>query len=106
MNTKNTKFTTLEHQLFTWEDWDEIGVDDLSFQNITLVSKIGQFEPGTKLSTAFFLSSQSLLILMNEKNEEFIFKLNLSVGEMVDPASLKESAPVDAILEDRFDILI
>jgi hypothetical protein len=72
---------TLEHQLFTWEGWDEMQVGDLQFHDVTLTVQVGEHPAGTKFPAAFLVGSQSMLILMNEQDEEFAYDLKLSVGE-------------------------
>jgi hypothetical protein len=74
------KRETLEHQLFTWEDWEEDGPMDLQFTKVTLVAQMGDFPIGTKFKAGVFYGSQSLLILMDEKEEEHYFDLRVSVG--------------------------
>lgn len=72
---------TLEHQFFTWEGWDEMQTGDLQFHDVTLIAQVGEHPVGTKFPAAFFIGSQSMLVLMDEQDEEFAYDLKISVGE-------------------------
>jgi len=74
---------TIEHQLFDWEGWDQVGGMDLFFYNVTLKVKIGQFEAGTKLPGAALLIESSILSLVDQNNVEHAFELTLNVGAPV-----------------------
>jgi hypothetical protein len=78
-------FPSLDGQLFTWEDWHEEGPLSMQFNEVTLKVAIGEWPAGTKFPAAFILGETSLLVLIDENQEEHGFKLNLSVGEKVDP---------------------
>lgn len=72
---------TFENQLFAWEGWDEMEVGDLQFHDVTLVAQVGEHAIGSKFPTAFLIGSKSMLVLMNDKDEEFAYDIKLSVGE-------------------------
>jgi hypothetical protein len=91
---------SIEKQLFVWENFDEFDVGDLQFYDVTLSVPIGEFPVGTKFPCAFLLVSQSLLSLVDEKEQEHLFALNISVGEKLDP---KELYPEDTSLSCEDD---
>jgi hypothetical protein len=72
---------SFEHQLFTWDGWDEMEVGDLQFHHVTLIAQVGEHPAGTKFPAAFLIGSKSMLVLMNEKDEEFAYDLKVSVGD-------------------------
>jgi len=78
---------TLEHQLFAWENWDEVNTGDLQFYDVTLVSQVGEYPVGTKFPAAFFLNSQSLLVLVDDKNQEHAYPIVITLGPKVEPHS-------------------
>jgi hypothetical protein len=82
---------TLEHQLFTWDSWDEMEVGDLQFHDVTLITEVGEHAVGSQFPTAFLIGSQSMLVLMNEKDEEFAYELKLHVGERLPPVVWEHS---------------
>ena len=43
---------TLEQQIFSWEDWDELDVGDLIFYDVTLKVPVGEFPAGTHFAYA------------------------------------------------------
>jgi len=82
---------TLEHQLFTWDGWDEMQTGDLQFHDVTLIAQIGEHPAGTKFPAALFIGSQSMLVLMDDKDEEFAYDLSLKVGERLAPVAREHS---------------
>lgn len=72
---------TLEHQLFTWEGWDQMDTADLQFHDVTLLVQVGEHVAGTKFPAAYLLGSQSMLVLMDDKDEEFAYNLKVSIGD-------------------------
>ena len=76
---------TFEHQLFSWENWDEMDTNDLQFYDVTLKVQVGEHAVGTEFPVAFILGSQSMLVLMNEEDEEFAYDLKVSVGDKLEP---------------------
>jgi hypothetical protein len=81
-----SELPTLDAQLFDWEEWNDEGPLSMQFSGVTLKVQVGEFAVGTKFPFAFILGERSLLVLIDEKQEEHGFKLNLSVGEKVDPS--------------------
>lgn len=61
--------STIEHQLFTWESWDELGVGDLYFYDVTFVADVGPFKVGDTASGVSMLLSQSKIEVYDEKDE-------------------------------------
>jgi hypothetical protein len=76
--------TPLENQIFSWDNWNETGPMSMQFMNVELKVRIGEFAAGTKFPFAFILGESSLLLLIDEKNEQHYFALNLTVGERVE----------------------
>lgn len=83
---------TFEHQLFTWEGWDQLDTADLQFYDVTLTVQVGDHPAGTKFPVAFVLASQSMVVLMDDKDEEFAYELKLSVGDRLTPATHEHEA--------------
>ena len=75
----------LDSQLFDWEGWNDEGPLSMQFAGVTLKVAVGEFTAGTKFPFAFILGEHSLLVLIDEDKKEHGFRLNLSVGERVDP---------------------
>jgi hypothetical protein len=76
---------TMEHQLFTWDGWDVMQTGDFQFYDVTLLVQIGEHPVGTKFPAAFLIGTQSMVVLMNDKDEEFAYPIQLSVGERLPP---------------------
>ena len=72
---------------------------DIFFYGITLKVPLGDFPAGTEFPSAFWMGSQSALSVMDEQDQEYIFVLNVSVGEKIDTASfyedMEEETPSD-----------
>lgn len=79
-----SELPTLDGQLFEWEEWNDEGPMSMQFANVTLKVQVGDFPVGTKFPFAFILGERSLLVLIDEQQEEHGFQLNLTVGEKVD----------------------
>ena len=79
---------TIENQLFDWETWDANSPGDLQFGDVTLKVQIGEFPAGTKFQSAFWIGTNSLLVLMDDKDQEHLYDLKVSVGEKVDPDTI------------------
>lgn len=77
--------TSFDNQLFTWEKYNPDGPNDMQFANVELKVQVGSFPAGTKFPFALLLGSVSLLVLIDEKDEEHGFDLKLNVGEKVEP---------------------
>ena len=77
---------SLEHQLFTWEQWDE-GMDagDMQFYKVELLTQVGEFPVGTKFPRAYMATSGSFVVFLDENNQDHIFELNVSVGKKLTP---------------------
>jgi hypothetical protein len=78
----------MENQLFTWDGWDDAGVSDVQFYDVTLIVPVGEFPIGTKFPTAFWMGSQSLLSLIDSEEKEHLYEIKAFVGEKIDPATL------------------
>jgi len=76
---------SLDGQLFEWKDWYEEGPLSMQFVDVTLKVQVGDFPAGTRLPAAFIMGEQSLLVLIDDEHEEHGFRLNVSVGEKVEP---------------------
>jgi len=87
---------TLEHQLFTWEDWNDEGPMSMQFSNVTLKVPVGDYPAGTTFPHAFILGEASLLVLVDDEDEEHGFELNVSVGRAVQPEELGHGSGHDA----------
>ncbi len=84
-----SKFETLDSQLFTWDGWDSEGPMSMQFTDVTLKVQVGDYPVGAKFPFAFLLGEMSLLVLVDDQQEEHAFRLGLSVGEKVDPSELQ-----------------
>lgn len=80
---------TLDHQLFSWEGVDLMDTADLQFYDVELKVPVGEYPAGTKFKAAFMLVSASMLILMDDKEEQHAYELKASVGEKIDLDTLK-----------------
>lgn len=76
--------TSLENQIFTWENWSEEGPMSMQFANVELTVPVGDFPAGTKFPFAFILGDDSLLVLVDDQDQEHTFDLKVSVGDKVD----------------------
>jgi hypothetical protein len=85
----STEIQTLDNQIFTWEDWDSEGPLSMQFSKVTLKVQVGDYPVGTKFPHAFLLGESSVLVLVDDQDEEHGFRLNLSVGERVEPEALQ-----------------
>jgi hypothetical protein len=87
MNTslpKNERIN-LEHQLFTWEEWDDMGSMSYQFYNVELVVPVGDFPIGTKFDIAYMDGDNSTVSFMNTGDNHInIFELHLSVGKKIE----------------------
>lgn len=81
----STEREPLENQIFSWEEWNEEGPMAMQYGDVELKVQVGEFPAGTKFPAAFLLGEQSLLVLIDDKQEEHGFALKLSVGEAVQP---------------------
>lgn len=75
----------MEKLLFSWGGWDG-DVEMMSFYNVVLKVKIGEYQPGEIFSSAFisYLNGElSLYRNLSDENPEAIFKLSFLVGERV-----------------------
>lgn len=73
----------LEHQIFTWEGWDDFGVMSPTFYNVTLVVPIGPFPVGHKFASAIIDGVKSTITFIDEKETSLSFDLRLSVGPFI-----------------------
>ena len=83
----STKHTALDEQLFTSEAFAQLPGAALGaqFKDVTLKTKVGEFEAGTKFAFAILLGDASALILIDEARNEHAFRLGVSVGEAIPP---------------------
>jgi hypothetical protein len=73
----------LEHQIFTWEGWDDFGVMSPTFYNVTLVVPIGPFPVGHKFASAIIDGEKSTITFVDEKETNLSFDLKMSVGSFI-----------------------
>lgn len=89
----------LEQQIFKNEGWDDNGPMCPQFYKVELLIQVGEFPPGTKFPVAFFNGDASTLSFMDEKDEEHIFEMHLSLGRKITmaeyEASREDNSPVD-----------
>ena len=74
--------TTLEQQLFSWDNWDEAGPMNVQFIDVVLRVPCGEFPIGEKFETAFFEGEISRLTLYRN-GESYEFSLVLSIGKQL-----------------------
>ena len=89
---------TLEVQLFSWIDWDEIAPADLSFYEVVLKVPIGEFPAGTKFPEAVWIGSKSALVLIDEDDTEHFFELKISIGQKLQESDLLDETDDPAVL--------
>lgn len=97
--------SSLDGQLFTCEAWRPAlgGVLNAEFKGLTLKSKIGDYEAGTKFPFALLMGDASALILIDEANKEHAFRLSVSVGEELDLEQFKSDLEVAAAEDEACD---
>lgn len=83
----SNKHTALDEQLFTSDAFAQVGGALLGaqYKDVTLTTKVGEFEAGSKFAFAVLLGDASALILIDEDKNEHAFRLNVSVGEPIAP---------------------
>lgn len=93
----SNKNTALDEQLFHSEQFAPLHGAALGaqFKDITLTSKVGEFEVGHKFAFAILVGDASLLVLIDEDKTEHAFRLNVNVGEAVDVDELRAQAEAD-----------
>lgn len=77
--------TSLDNQIFTWGTWDQEGPMSMQFGDVELKVQVGEFPAGTKFPAAFLMGDASLLVLLDDKQQEHAFDLKVNVGERVEP---------------------
>jgi hypothetical protein len=79
--------SSFDNQMFTWENYaeDPDCPTAMQFKNVVLTVPVGPFEVGTKFPYAVIVGELSLLILIDENDNQRGFDLKLSVGEEVQP---------------------
>ena len=95
--------SSLDQRLFTAEAWRPAagGCLNAEFKGLTLKTKLGEFEAGTKFPFGMILGDASVLVLVDEANKEHGFSLSLSVGDTVDLEQLKADLFSGAEAEDE-----
>lgn len=76
---------SFDEQLFTWENWNDEGPLSMQYSNVELKVPVGSYPAGSKFPFAFILGDMSMLVLVDDKQEEHGFDLKLNVGEEVQP---------------------
>ncbi len=75
---------TLERQLFSWENWDELGTAHFMFYKCVLVKTIGPHVAGSMISTIAVNYEKSLIVLYDKSGHEiYTARLLVLVGEAV-----------------------
>ena len=79
--------TSFENQMFTWADWamDPNSPMTMQFSDVELKVPVGSYSVGTKFPFAVVVGGMSLLLLVDENDEQHGFDLKVSVGEAVEP---------------------
>ena len=75
--------TTIEQQIFSWSELDEIENDTLMFYKVELKVPVGEFVVGTKFKTATVFFGQSMLSLIDDQEVEHLYQLKLNVGDKI-----------------------
>ncbi len=86
----DNKFDTLDAQVFESEAWAPMQGLNAQFKDVTLKTQVGDFPAGSKFPFAVLIGDASVLVLVDENQEEHGFRLNVSVGEKVDPEQFKQ----------------
>lgn len=75
---------SLDNQLFSWQDALDEGPFAMQFIDVELKVAIGPYSIGTQFPFAFIMGDSSLLVLVDDADEEHAFELKMTVGEAVE----------------------
>ena len=73
----------LEHQIFSWESWDEDSNMSMIFYQAELKVPVGDFPVGHKFDTVFFNGNDSIVSFMDDRGVIYTYELNVSVGKRI-----------------------
>jgi hypothetical protein len=90
---------SFDQQLFSSRSGTAAG-GGMEFYDIVLKVQVGQFPVGTRFPLAFISGFQSMIVLVDEQDQEYAFDLKLSVGEALD-FSAEEECDDDCICDDQ-----
>lgn len=74
---------TLDGQIIDAKSWDEIGIMDINFYDVTLKVAMGSFPVGTKFDSAYLCGENSILELYSVDGSIYKFELLLAVGKQI-----------------------
>ena len=77
--------TTLEHQLFDWDGWDDNGLMNLQFYKVVLKVPVGPFPIGHKFPCCWLNGDTSTISFIDEQDKEHTFELFVSIGALIQP---------------------
>lgn len=73
---------SLEGQFIEWEDWSQVDVGCLQFEDCTVIKPFGNFEAGTKLDVVSFdmqTSECKVYETWEEEGTEVTFKMEVNL---------------------------
>jgi hypothetical protein len=85
--------SSFDTQLFSWEEWQADGPMTMQFSNIQLKVPVGEYAVGAKFPFAILMGEASLLVLVDEQEEQHAFDLKVSVGAAVELPAVDECGP-------------
>lgn len=76
----------METELFDWVDWDVVGENAIQYRDVTLVTRIGDFQIDEKFDYATIDIGNERLILSRDQlyKETFTFRLHFRVGKKLE----------------------
>jgi hypothetical protein len=77
-----TEHQTIETQLFDWENWDQLDVNDLCFYDVTFKTDVGPFKAGDTADEVVLLLSQSKIEVYVGDNVAYTGQLTLGVKDL------------------------
>jgi hypothetical protein len=84
-------FGALETQLFSYQCCDDDGNGDWTFHLCSLKVPIGSFPAGSNFESIIWDGKRSLIVLVDDNSDEFIFELKVVVGKQLDHDSVHDT---------------
>jgi len=73
----------LKSHLFSHSSCDDDGNGDWTFYLCTLKIEIGNYPAGSKFASIIWDETRSIIVLVNDDGEEFIFEIKVSVCQQI-----------------------
>jgi hypothetical protein len=79
---------SIEQQIFTWKEWNDIECGHLHFTDVTLLVPVGDHPKGARFDAASVNMQDSTLTFYNNIGDVFSqYELVLSVGKKITPST-------------------